>query len=330
MSEEAYIIKYINSVTNKVQRYLESFMPGRDAPEELCEKIKSLNEKLVKKVLEDVSKFKPREVHILEPDRMNEWQFANIVIELIKASSHEEEVIERANKIRKEYSKAIGFPIDEWSPEKYCYQLLIRDQRFTDKDCEGITEILNHYIGVAKAVEIEVRRSVSYVAEPDDIIRMASRTLELKYGDCDDYTVLIGSLLRAIGFRVCVGVGPHHVFPAVILPSLERIGTPPKYILRHVITPADDIKVCLFGKTYTCYDVLNFNSQFRRIIYNLLAQTEGRRLKENEQIKSLVTFLDELKCASESFTYYPIPPVNDFELKNCYHIIDLIGEEFKE
>jgi len=354
---EEDIVKYLVSVKNEVSNYLEKCLKGRAIPLEVYERVRLLNEEVAKKLLKDLGEIKPNEVHILEPDRVSVWEFARIVIELIKASSHEREIIDLAHKIRRDYSLARGFPLD-WSPENFYYnffEVFREPAKMKDSEIEVVLRMLDHYTGVAKAVEEKIRTLIKYVEEPDDIVRMAGRTLEIGLGDCDDFTVLIGSIWRALGFLVCIGVGPNHVFPAVILPSLEmveepeeevnqeKIGSSARFMAMPTIIPADGVKLNLSGKIFSYYDLLNFNSSFRRNIYTFLVQTFGSKKIENllsienneklegdKQIKELYNFLRRLQHTSEWYTYYPVPPVSDSMLGQCRHLITLLLEVFKE
>jgi transglutaminase-like putative cysteine protease len=60
------------------------------------------------------------------------------------------------------------------------------------------------HVGEIEAVFRFVKRHVRYVRDGVelDTYRSPLRTLEVNGGDCDDYTILLGALLRAIGFPV--------------------------------------------------------------------------------------------------------------------------------
>jgi len=349
---EEDIVKYLVSVENEVLNYLEKCLKEHAIPLEVYERVISLNEEVTKKLLEGLGKIEPSEVHILEPDRVREWEFARIVIELIKASSHKREIIDLAHKIREDYSLVRDFPLD-WSPKEFIYDptgVSEEPAKIWDSEIEieTVLRVLDHYTGVAKAVEEKIRTLIKYVEEPDDIVRMAGRTLKIGFGDCDDFAVLIGSIWRALGFWVCIGVGPNHVFPAVILPSLEMVGEPEeinkekkggsaRFRAIPTIVPADNIKLNLFGKAFGCYDLLNFNSPLRQNIYTFLAKTFGsgkienlfsmknnRKREETIQIKELRYFLEKLQDISKVYNYYPVPPVTDFILRQCCHLITLL------
>ena len=53
-----------------------------------------------------------------------------------------------------------------------------------------------------------VRKNVRYTRDIQDIelFQKAGRTLELKIGDCDDLSILLGSMLQAVGYPVILRV----------------------------------------------------------------------------------------------------------------------------
>ncbi|NPB07561.1 MAG: transglutaminase domain-containing protein [Aquificae bacterium] len=73
-----------------------------------------------------------------------------------------------------------------------------------------------------------VKRSVKYVKDPQKLetLRSPIRTLELGFGDCDDHTILAGTLLRIAGFPVKIVLGDtnhdgryEHVFIEAYVPG---------------------------------------------------------------------------------------------------------------
>lgn len=80
-----------------------------------------------------------------------------------------------------------------------------------------------------RAIFDYVRRNVRYQHDTHgiDTFRSPRRTLELRAGDCDDMTILIGSLAGAAGYPVKVkvvdtsGGGYDHVYPLVGVPPTK-------------------------------------------------------------------------------------------------------------
>ena len=60
------------------------------------------------------------------------------------------------------------------------------------------------YAGEVKAIFAEVRKRVRYVRDEygADTFKAAKHTLTWAGGDCDDYSVVLGSLLQSIGYPV--------------------------------------------------------------------------------------------------------------------------------
>ena len=82
------------------------------------------------------------------------------------------------------------------------------------------------YLGEIKALFEWVQRNIRYTRDPYrvELLHSARRLLELRAGDCDDMTILLGSMLQSIGHPVrIVVVGPDplrprlftHVYPEV-------------------------------------------------------------------------------------------------------------------
>lgn len=75
-----------------------------------------------------------------------------------------------------------------------------------------------------------VKKNISYLNDPVDVefIRSAPRLLSEPFGDCDDYTVLLGSLAESVGIPVGIKVIDaendnrfHHVYPVALLPGRQ-------------------------------------------------------------------------------------------------------------
>jgi len=84
--------------------------------------------------------------------------------------------------------------------------------------------------GEVRALHGWVQRNVRYVKDPYGIeyVQTPDVMLSTMTGDCDDYTVFLGSLLESVGYPVDVKIvarngrkGFHHVYPIVHLDGLE-------------------------------------------------------------------------------------------------------------
>lgn len=76
----------------------------------------------------------------------------------------------------------------------------------------------------ALAIGEWVQRNVTYVNEGIETFQTPVRTLTWRYGDCDDFTTLICSLLEAIGIRSELVALKwrgqfRHIFPRAVLPA---------------------------------------------------------------------------------------------------------------
>ena len=94
---------------------------------------------------------------------------------------------------------------------------------------EGIRRIASSLAVGSDAMRIVyvwhyVRARVRYVRDPEgvELVQSARRTLERGEGDCDDFTILVGALLCALGYPVRVTLVQHagavefnHVVPEV-------------------------------------------------------------------------------------------------------------------
>jgi hypothetical protein len=97
---------------------------------------------------------------------------------------------------------------------------VVRSRALTILRARGVPE--HKPLADIEALYSWVKRNLRYVRDPNQIeyIQTARRALETLSGDCDDYTVLLGSMLESIGFPVDVKViarrgrrSFHHVYP---------------------------------------------------------------------------------------------------------------------
>jgi len=305
------IISYVNSVQQEVSEFLSKCLEEDKISTEKYYEIKRLNEEVSQSLLDVVrqkmstysnfitdllAQYESKEFHRIGP--MTEWEEIKVIIDFIVASSHLDKIQKFASKIREVYLKAKGLDLP-WVPSilydvDYLREFMKRGSKKDTLDPHEVAYIFRQYAGVAKAVQEKVLSMIRYSEEPDDIIRMADKTLELGFGDCDDTTVLICSLWRALNFHVCLGVTQGHIMPAIILPSIELVEDDvrsknifkdkegKRYKIIHVIVPNDHVK--LWGEI-TYYDLLNFDSKprsfLRRLVIMLLPMGDLNKLKES-------------------------------------------------
>lgn len=108
-------------------------------------------------------------------------------------------------------------------PEVRAFAVKAVSQKCGDRFC--IPE--RDYWGEVKAIFAAIRSNVRYVRDGHrvDVFHSAKRTLEFNGGDCDDYTITMGSALQSIGYPVRLRViqtkdSPewNHIFLLVGLP----------------------------------------------------------------------------------------------------------------
>ncbi|MFD6432300.1 transglutaminase domain-containing protein [Streptomyces venezuelae] len=86
------------------------------------------------------------------------------------------------------------------------------------------------YLGEIEALFAWVRRTVRYTRDPYrvELLHSARRMLQLRAGDCDDMTILLGALLQSVGHQVrIVLVGPDAARPGLfthVYPEAEYRG----------------------------------------------------------------------------------------------------------
>jgi transglutaminase-like putative cysteine protease len=74
----------------------------------------------------------------------------------------------------------------------------------------------------AKAEYYFVQQNIVYVAETDEYIQTPRELLATKGGDCEDQSLLLASLLQAVGIPTKFVHIPHHVYVKAYLPDAPR------------------------------------------------------------------------------------------------------------
>ena len=96
-------------------------------------------------------------------------------------------------------------------------------RHFTNKLLQGV--LPRDTKGEIKALVKGVIRKVRFVKDPwrVETLQSASNTINLGYGDCDDFVILLGSMIMSIGHRVrLVTAGfmnPTHIYLEVLTPK---------------------------------------------------------------------------------------------------------------
>lgn len=108
-----------------------------------------------------------------------------------------------------------------------------------------------HRICNAKALFYFVQKNFNYVNDPlsQEYYKTPQESLITKALDCDDYAVLLTSLLRAVGFQTRFVNVPRHIYLQVKIPeAVSSYKTEDNWIN---LDPT--CKNCLFGETHYSY-----------------------------------------------------------------------------
>jgi hypothetical protein len=116
---------------------------------------------------------------------------------------------------------------------------LILDEIYLGKSDPAIRQLVGKilsnveekdYMGELQAIFNWVRKNIRYTRDPYnlELFQKPKRILELKTADCDDLSILIGSMVQSIGFALrlrVIGVEspePEHIYPMVQNPDNEN------------------------------------------------------------------------------------------------------------
>lgn len=99
-------------------------------------------------------------------------------------------------------------------------------QKLTAKILREYNVPARDWMGEAKAVFEWVRDNIRYTRDPEgfELFRKPRRTVQLGIADCDDMSILIGSLLSTIGHVILLRVigvtskNPEHIYVVDLLP----------------------------------------------------------------------------------------------------------------
>jgi len=265
-SDVIAILKKIEETRKEVEDYIK-----KEIKEDyLLEEISKINNEIALFLISNIEK-SSEITHIFKPKSIEEYY--DLIKEKIILGSHSEIIINEANRIREKFVK------DEWDIDKIYYP----------HDFDDYKNNSWKYIHVAKEIEKHVRDKIKYISEPDDIIYPAPKILEQGYGDCDDFTVLLSSLFRSLNFKVCIGFIKNHIFSSLVLPSAEVYeDEKTKINIKYVIVPVDNIRFKLryFKEEITIYDFLDFFSNFRERLINLILEGKLEIMEEiNKKLK---------------------------------------------
>jgi len=147
-----------------------------------------------------------------------------------------------------------------------------------------------------------VRKHVKYVRDPQKLetLRSPIRTLELGMGDCDDHTILTGTLLRIAGFPVRIVLGDtnadgkyEHVFLKVLVPrkgwitvdttaTAERVYAPKSY-------PTKEIELFGEGEELSGEELSGLLDWVKEFIFKKERKKKKESSKEDSKIGLVLT-----------------------------------------
>jgi hypothetical protein len=118
-------------------------------------------------------------------------------------------------------ASSTNYTIYRNSPQYYDRVNKLIDFSVTAQIAQGVKE---HFPGGYSIMQVVdsyewVRRNIEYVADPQDYWQSANETLSLRTGDCEDYAILLASLIGEIGGNARVNIIDGHAFPTVYIGS---------------------------------------------------------------------------------------------------------------
>lgn len=145
-----------------------------------------------------------------------EEEIALTIRDIICKDSHNVRIRQKAADLARAFSESNGLPS---LPRPGIHKLYdLPRTRYNPESIKLINQFIQHCNGIATYIAKWVARNITYLSEADDVFQTSIQTLDVvRAGDCDDYTILVCSLLRSIGYEVYAGLMPGHLFPGVIL-----------------------------------------------------------------------------------------------------------------
>jgi hypothetical protein len=155
---------------------------------------------------------------------------------------------------------------------------------------EETAMLAKHCAVGAEAIYDFVRATIHYTGEGGDNFKRALHTLMVGGGDCDCVAILLGALLRSLGYAVYLKLLPGHVFAGVVLgkvrgpipvkdlPAEIREQVPRQteglFVTDYVMVPLELSWFRLaneaFDVTFDAFDI--FNGEFERILTNTIRE----------------------------------------------------------
>ncbi|MEO0199445.1 MAG: transglutaminase-like domain-containing protein [candidate division WOR-3 bacterium] len=279
--------------------------------EQLSELLKTIfikGEKLIQKKIVDTFSA----LWEYEKKPQNEEEAFEVMRQLIREGSENPCVRKFALDIAEKCSKDLGIPVVVPPVEE------LYSKALTQEEIKYVNAFISHCEKVARNIYERVRSKMVYVSDPpDDYYQKAYYTLEILdfKGDCDDFAILICSLLRSIGYRTFLGFQPNHVFAGVILAkSFHRI-THEKDSIEYIEVPLDpqiedfEINVGSQKIHFNVFDILNgdFIDQFSEMVnQQIYVMSEDALKRMANDIEKIHARLSDFARAKVLFVDQPI------------------------
>lgn len=279
--------------------------------EQLSEFLKTIfikGEKLIQKKIVDT----PSALWEYEKKPKNEEEAFEVMRQLIKEGSENPCIRKFACDIAERCSKELGIPVAVPPVEE------LYSKTLTQEEIKYVNAFISHCEKVARKIYECVRSKMVYVSDhPDDYYQKAYYTLEILdfRGDCDDFAILICSLLRSIGYRTFLGFQPNHVFAGVILAKSSHRTTNEKNSIEYIEVPLDpqiedfEINVGSQKIHFNVFDILNedFIDQFSEIVTQQIYVMSEETLKRvANDIEEIISRLSNFARAKVLFVDQPI------------------------
>jgi len=267
-------------------------------------------ETLVEKKILD----RPSALWDYEKKPRDEKEAFEIMKRLILEGSENPYIRKFALNIAERCSQNIGIPVAVPPVEELYSEALVKEE------IKNANAFINHCEKVARDIYEFVRARMVYVSDPpDDYYQKAYHTLEILdlKGDCDDFAILLCSLLRSIGYRTFLGFQPHHVFAGIILARSSSSATE-EGNFEYVEVPLDpqledfEIKLGSQKMLFNVFDILNgdFLSLLTRIAKDQIGSISEEDVKRaTDEIESILKRLSQFSYAHIFFIDQPIPTI---------------------
>jgi hypothetical protein len=203
-------------------------------------------------------------------------------------------------KVAKDQVEAISRSLQISLPVPPVNELYRRRLSADPEAAEQTVMLARHCAVAAETLYDFVRTRIHYTGEGGENLQRALHTLMVGGGDCDDLAILMGSLIRSLGYSVYLKFLPGHVFAGVVLGRVRgpiAVETLPReirqdipgpsekiYPTEYVMLPLDPGSFRLMDCTFDVFDI--FNGEFERIASEAVAKTRSALSGQKEPVQT--------------------------------------------